>query len=102
MTFRVVVTAKCESRHHVLGELLAVPDGLVIRVRHPAAGRTVGGRVHNKRGRALFEPLYDSQGDPSMSYPAMCACGVTHLVSASDLERARARGAPVVIVAPVR
>jgi hypothetical protein len=102
MTFRVLVTAKCESRHHVLGELLAVRDGLVVRVRHPAAGRAVGGRIHNKRGKALFEPLYDTDGDPSMSYPAMCGCGVTHLVSASDLDRARARGATEVIVAPMR
>jgi hypothetical protein len=102
MTFRVLVTAKCESRHHVLGELLAVPDGLVVRVRQPASGRAVGGRIRDKRGRALFEPLYDSEGDPSKSYPAMCGCGVTHLVSASELERARARGASVVIVAPMR
>jgi hypothetical protein len=102
VTFRVLVTAKCESRQHVLGELLAVPEGLVVRVRHLAAGRPAGGRIRKKRGNSLFEPLYDSDGNPSKSYPAMCGCGVTHLLSASDLDRARARGASVVIVSPMR
>lgn len=102
MTFRVLVTAKCESRHHVLGELLAVPDGPVVRIRHLATGRAVGGRVRKQRGRALFEPLYDSAGDPSMTYAATCGCGVAHLVSAAELDRAHTRGESVLIVAPMR
>jgi hypothetical protein len=98
VTARVLVTAKCRSRHHVLAELLAVGGSLTVRVPSPAAGRAEDGRIHNKPGSQLVEPL----GDGSMSYPAVCGCGVTHVVSAGTLERARVAGEPIVVIDPMR
>lgn len=98
MTGRVLVTAKCSGRHHVLAELLAEDRQLVVRVPRHAAGRAGGGRVHNKRGGEVTEPL----GDSSMSYLAVCGCGVTHVVSARVLERARVAGESIVVIDPMR
>jgi hypothetical protein len=98
VTGRVLVTAKCSDRHHVLAKLLAADGQLAIWVRNPAVGRAKGTRIHNKRGDELQEPL----GNGSMSYPAVCGCGVTHLVSAGTLERARVAGESIVVIDPMR
>lgn len=87
---RALIPAMCPRRGHVLAELLA-GDPLRVRVPHIAHGRAKGGRIVNARGGEAVEPL-----DASMSYPAMCSCGV-HPVSGAELHRAWRAGDKVVI-----
>jgi hypothetical protein len=81
---RVLIPAYCQRRRragqHVLAELLA-GDPLRIRIKHVAYGHAKGGRIVNARGGPLEEPL-----DLSMSYLAMCSCGV-HQIRGADLDR---------------
>ena len=92
MTSRVLVTARCPAKGHVLAELLATPSGVQVRVRHLAVGQAVAGKVHNRRGGHTEEPL-----DRSMSYIAVCGCGHGHPVSGAALAHAADAGETVVI-----
>jgi hypothetical protein len=103
VTGRPVVTAYCDGRggrSHTLAELLALPDGLHICIRRCAVGHAKGTRVVNRRGGPLDAPLLDEDGEPSMTYLAMCAHGV-HAVNARDLARAKDAGTKVITLAPV-
>jgi hypothetical protein len=50
VTGRVLVTARCRTRGHMLAGLLATPDGLHVHIPHTAVGHAKGSRVVNRRG----------------------------------------------------
>jgi hypothetical protein len=86
----VVVTAYCGGKggsRHNLAQLVATPGGLQVYIRRHPEGHAKGNRVVNRRGGPLVAPLLDVDGEPSMTYLAMCAHGV-HAVYARDLARA--------------
>ena len=92
MTGRVLATARCPAKGHVLAELLAAGDGLRVRIPRHAVGHPVAGKARNRRGGPVEEPL-----DRSMSYIAVCGCGHGHPVSAADLALAAESGESTVI-----
>lgn len=86
-TERVIVTARCHRRGHVLAELIADGAGVRVRVPRHAVATVRKGRAVNGRSVALSEPL-----DRSMSYTALCPCGAApvsaaHLADAMDARR---------------
>lgn len=97
MTGRVLVTVHCPSKGHRLAKLLATPDGLYIDIPHMAVGHAKGTKVVNRRGGPMVMPLLDEDGEPSMSYIAVCGCGHGHPVSAGQLASAHESGESVLI-----
>ena len=103
MTGRVLAEAVCRKDRHVLGELVPAADGrFMVRVPRHAVARLRDGRIHRKRGGLVEEALLDEDGDAIMNYPAVCGCGVTHLVRGADLAHAYTTGEYTVIVNPMR
>ncbi len=95
MTGRVLVTARCRRRGHVLGQLLAVTGTREVVIPHYAVGTAKGSQIVNQRGPEVAEPL-----DRSMTYNAMCSCGV-HAVHAAVLDDAAATGVTVITLDPI-
>jgi hypothetical protein len=91
VTGRILVTARCRRKGHVLAEL-AAGDPLRVLVPHHAVGTAKGGRIVNRRGGPVEEPL-----DRSMSWMAMCSCGV-HPVSGRELANAADDSVAVIVL----
>ena len=98
MSGRVIVTARCRGRGHVLAELAASDGGLRVRVRHHAA-LARRGPLRRQAGQAS-----DSL-DPSLSWQAGCSCGMstvrgTDLAAAAGLLHWDGPGSPPDMPAP--
>lgn len=102
MTGRVLVTARCARRGHVLAELLATPGGLRVRVPRcapPAIWRPASAAPRRAAPAATrVRPVTEPPG--RATYLAMCMCGA-HPVSAQDLIRAGDSGTRVIMLEPV-
>ncbi|HEX9520411.1 MAG TPA: hypothetical protein VF940_30040 [Streptosporangiaceae bacterium] len=95
---RVLVTAKCSRRHHVLAEYVAVPAGeWPLRVRDQLEKPRTPEDPH-------WDRVFGSLGvvGNGLSVTTRCPCGRAHLLNLTELETAAAAGKSVVIVDPVR
>jgi hypothetical protein len=100
VTGRVLVTVRCRKHGHRLAQLLAAPDGMHIHIPHIAVGHAKGNQVVNRPAGPLVVPLLDEDGEPSMSYPSMCADGV-HIIHSRNLAAAAAARTTIITLAPV-
>jgi hypothetical protein len=111
VTGRVLVTARCRRKGHVLAEFTATAVGRAVHIRQPLTSYRDGdGQV--VRADHDGGPLADASGEPfrldrgmlsgGESYRAGCPCGRPCLVRRGDLEAAEAAGKTAIFLHPMR
>jgi hypothetical protein len=99
VTGRVLVTARCRHKGHVLAELLITGGRRAAVVRGRGDPR---GALADAAGEIARLDQGEGLGGEGASHRVTCACGRPHLVREADLETARVAGEPVVIIDPMR
>lgn len=86
---RIIVSARCAAKGHLLAQVVACPDGLRLVIPRPVvAVRGKPGEIRSSNQRRDQDTPFPTPDVDSMTYAATCACGAEYEIAERALAAA--------------